>query len=41
MKFDNFIFDAEGDALNNDEWIDMLASNGIEVSMYSEILELI
>ena len=37
--FDNYIFDAEGDALNDSDWIEYLESNGIEVSVYSEILE--
>lgn len=37
--FDNYIFDAEGDALNDSDWIENLESNGIEVSVYSEILE--
>ena len=37
--FVNFIFDAEGDALNDNDWIEYLESNGIEVSVYSEILE--
>lgn len=36
---DNHIFEAEGDELNNDEWTDELRENGIEVSVYSEILE--
>lgn len=36
---DNYIFDAEGDALNDNDWIEYLESNGIEVSIYSEILE--
>ena len=37
--FDNYIFDAEGEALNDNDWIEYLESNGIEVSVYSEILE--
>ena len=37
--FDNYIFDADGDALNDDDWIGYHESNGIEVSVYSEILE--
>ena len=37
--FDNYIFEAEGDALNDSDWIENLESNGIEVSVYSEILE--
>ena len=37
--FDNYIFDAEGDALNDNEWIEYLEANGIEVSVFSEILE--
>ena len=37
--FDNYIFDAEGDALNDNDWVENLESNGIEVSVYSEILE--
>ena len=37
--FGNFIFDAEGEALNDSDWIENLESNGIEVSVYSEILE--
>ena len=37
--FDNYIFDAEGEALNDSDWIENLESNGIEVSVYSEILE--
>ena len=39
--FDNYIFDAEGDALNDGDLIENLNSNGIEVSVYSEILELL
>ena len=39
--FDNYIFDAEGDALNDNDWVENLESNGIEVSVYSEILELL
>ena len=39
--FDNYIFDAEGEALNDSDWIENLESNGIEVSVYSEILELL
>ena len=37
--FDNYIFDAEGDALNDNDWIEYLEANGIEVSVFSEILE--
>ena len=37
--FDNYVFDAEGDALNDNDWIENLESNSIEVSVYSEILE--
>ena len=37
--FDNYIFDAEGEALNDNDWVENLESNGIEVSVYSEILE--
>lgn len=37
--FVNFIFDAEGDALNDSDWIECLEANGVEVSVYSEILE--
>ena len=37
--FENYVFDAEGDALNDDEWIEYLEANGIEVSVFSEILE--
>lgn len=37
--FDNYIFDAEGDALNDSDWIEYLESNCIDVSVYSEILE--
>ena len=37
--FDEYIFDADGDALNDSDWIEYLESNGIEVSVYSEILE--
>ena len=37
--FDEYIFDAEGDALNDNDWIECLESNGIEISVYSEILE--
>ena len=36
---DNYVFDAEGDALNDNDWIGNIESNGIEVSVYSEILE--
>lgn len=36
---DNYIYEAEGDELDNDEWTDELRENGIEVSVYSEILE--
>lgn len=39
--FDNYIFEAEGEALNDSDWIEYLESNGIEVSVYSEILELL
>ena len=39
--FDNYIFDAEGEALNDNEWVEYLEANGIEVSVYSEILELL
>ena len=39
--FENYVFDAEGDALNDSDWIENLESNGIEVSVYSEILELL
>lgn len=39
--FGSFVFDVEGDALNNSDWIEMLESNGIEVSIYTEILKLI
>ena len=38
---DNYIYEAEGDELNNEEWIDELKENLIEVSVYSEILELL
>ena len=37
--FENYVFDAEGEALNDSDWIEHLESNGIEVSVYSEILE--
>ena len=37
--FDNYIFDAEGDALNDNDCIEYLEANGIEVSVFSEILE--
>ena len=37
--FDNYIFDAGGEALNDDEWIKYLEANDIEVSVFSEILE--
>ena len=37
--FGNYIFDAEGDALNDNDWIEYLEANGIEVSVFSEILE--
>ena len=37
--FENYVFDAEGDALNDNDWVENLESNGIEVSVYSEILE--
>lgn len=37
--FNNYIFDAEGDALNDNGWIEYLEANGIEVNVYSEILE--
>ena len=37
--FENYVFDAEGEALNDSDWIENLESNGIEVSVYSEILE--
>ena len=37
--FDHYIFDAEGEALNDSDWIENLEPNGIEVSVYSEILE--
>ena len=37
--FEDYVFDAEGDALNDSDWIENLESNGIEVSVYSEILE--
>ena len=37
--FDNYIFDAEGEALNDNDWIEYLEANGIEVSVFSEILE--
>ena len=36
---DNFIYDAEGEALNDNDWIEYLEANDIEVSVYSEILE--
>ena len=39
--FENYVFDAEGDALNDNDWVENLESNGIEVSVYSEILELL
>ena len=39
--FENYVFDAEGEALNHSDWIENLESNGIEVSVYSEILELL
>lgn len=39
--FENYVFDAEGEALNDSGWIENLESNGIEVSVYSEILELL
>ena len=38
-QFDNYIFDAEGEALNDNDWIEYLEANGIEVSVFSEILE--
>lgn len=38
-EWGNFIYEAEGDELNNEEWIDELKENWIEVSIYSEILE--
>ena len=37
--FENYVFDAESEALNDSDWIGNLESNGIEVSVYSEILE--
>ena len=37
--FENYVFDAEGEALNDSDWIGNIESNGIEVSVYSEILE--
>ena len=37
--FENYVFDAEGETLNDSDWIGNLESNGIEVSVYSEILE--
>ena len=37
--FENYVFDAEGEALNDSDWIEYLESNGIEVSVFSEILE--
>ena len=37
--FDNYIFDAEGEALNDNDWIEHLEANGIEVNVYSEILK--
>ena len=37
--FENYVFDAEGDALNDNDWIVIIESNGIEVSVYSERLE--
>ena len=33
------MFDAEGEALNDNDWIEYLEANGIEVSVFSEILE--
>ena len=39
--FENYVFDAEGEALNDSDWIEHLEANGIEVSVYSEILELL
>ena len=39
--FENYVFDAEGEALNDNEWVEHLEANGIEVSVYSEILELL
>lgn len=39
--FGNFVCDTEGEALNDGDWIENLESNGIEVSVYSEILELL
>ena len=35
----NAVFEAEGDELNNEEWIDELKENLVEVSVYSEILK--
>ena len=37
--FDTYIFNAEGEALNDSDWIEYLEANGIEVSVFSEILE--
>ena len=37
--FDNYIFEAEGEALNDNDWIEYLEANGIEVSVFSKILE--
>ena len=39
--FENYVFDAEGEALNDSDWREHLEANGIEVSVYSEILELL
>ena len=39
--FENYVFDAEGEALNDSDWIGNLESNGIEVSVYAELLELL
>lgn len=38
-EWGNYIYEAEGDELNSEEWIDELKENLIEVSVYSEILE--
>ena len=37
--FDNYIFDGEGDAVNENDWVEGREANGIEVSVFSEILE--
>ena len=37
--FGYYIFDAKGEALNDNSWIEYLEANGIEVNVFSEILE--